>query len=81
MEKKTIRAFGGAFVAYSFAGDVDNAIKIIEKFSPTPTDTIFLTHISLVLTKLGWTIGDPYDDDSPAMNFFNNFLKDGECKP
>ena len=66
MDKKTIRAFGGAFVAYSFAGDVDNAIKIIDRFSPTPTETMFLTHISLVLTKFGWAIA--LDDFKPVSS-------------
>ena len=80
MQNKTIRAFGGAFVAYAISNDVKKALEITERFTVDSNQYFFLVTIALILSKFGDEVKHDTDIQNKVEKFFNVLLRQGQIK-
>ena len=82
MKNRQIRAFAGAFLAYSLSGDTDKAIEISKHFTHNEEQEKFFFLTSIILSKFGFEFSDSEPKDLDKINeFFDNLLRQGELKP
>ncbi len=82
MKNRQIRAFAGAFLAYSLSGDTDKAIEISKHFTLNEEQGKFLILTSIILSKFGFEFSDSEPEDLDKINeFFDNLLRQGNLKP